>query len=134
MLNDAVRSELFTENENLQNYNDVNSFLAKCKDILNRMPPFKQKHIKANSNPFISKTILKAKMNWTRQKNKFNKYWCERNKKAYNAQKNLFVSLVRKAKKEITLIILMTEMSMIPKRFGKRWSYILQIKEWIMIK
>ena len=63
MLNDAVRSELFTENENLQNCNDVNSFLAKCIDILNRMPPFKQKHIKANSNPFISKTILKAKMN-----------------------------------------------------------------------
>ena len=39
-------------------------------------------------------------MKGTRLKNKFIKYSCEKNKRAYNAQRNLCVSLVRKAKKE----------------------------------
>ena len=39
-------------------------------------------------------------MKRTRLKNKFIKYRCERNKRTYNEQRNLCVSLVRKAKKE----------------------------------
>ena len=39
-------------------------------------------------------------MKRTRLTNKFIKYRCERNKRAYNAQRNLCVSLVRKAKQE----------------------------------
>ena len=39
-------------------------------------------------------------MKGTRLKNIFIKYSCEKNKRAYNAQRNLCVSLVRKAKKE----------------------------------
>ena len=74
--------------------------LAKCKNVLNRTAPLKQKHVRANNSPFINKTILKAIMKRTRLKNKFIKYRCERNKRAYNAQRNLCVSLVRKAKKE----------------------------------
>ena len=38
-------------------------------------------------------------MKGTRLKNKFIKYRCEGNKRPYNAQRNLCVSLVRKAKK-----------------------------------
>ena len=52
------------------------------------------------NSPFINKTILKAIIKRTRLKNKFIKYRCERNEKAYNAQRNLCISLVRKAKKE----------------------------------
>ena len=66
----------------------------------------------ANNSPFIKKTILKAIMKRTRLKNKFIKYRCERNKRAYNAQRNLCVSLVRKAKKN-TLITLTSETSLI---------------------
>ena len=39
-------------------------------------------------------------MKLTRLKNKFIKYRCEGKKRAYNAQRNLCVSLVRKAKKD----------------------------------
>ena len=39
-------------------------------------------------------------MKRARLKNKFIKYRCEGNKRAYNAQRNLCVSLVRKAKKD----------------------------------
>ena len=94
--NDAFRSEVVIENGNLQNFNDLDSLLAKCKNVLNRTAPLKQKHVRANNSPFINKTILKAIMKRTRLKNKFIKYRCERNKRAYN----LCVSLVRKAKKE----------------------------------
>ena len=69
--NDAFRSELVIENGNLQNYNDLDSFLAKCKNVLNRTAPLKQKHVRANNSPFINKTILKAIMKRTRLKNKF---------------------------------------------------------------
>ena len=56
--NVAFRSEFVIENGNLQNYNDLDSFLAKCKDVLNRTVPIKQKHVRANNSPFIKKNIL----------------------------------------------------------------------------
>ena len=39
--NDALRSELFIENGNIQNFNDLDSFLAKCKNVWNRTAPLK---------------------------------------------------------------------------------------------
>ena len=76
------------------------SMILKCKNVLNRTAPLKQKHVRANNNPFINKTILKAIMKRTRLKNEFIKHRCERSKRAYNAQRHLRVSLVRKARKE----------------------------------
>ena len=94
--NDAFTSELFIENGNLQNYNDLDSFLAKCKNVLNRTAPLKQKHVRANNSPFINKTILKTIMKRTRLKNKFIKYRRERNKRTYKeTQRNLCISLAR---------------------------------------
>ena len=58
--NVAFRSEFVIENGNLQNYNDLDSFLAKCKDVFNRTVPHKQKHVRANNSPFIKKTLLKG--------------------------------------------------------------------------
>ena len=98
--NDAFRSELVIENGNLKTFNDLDSLLAKCKNVLNRTTSLKQKHGRANISPFINKTILKAIMKRMRLKNGFIKYWCERIKRAYNAQENLCVFLVRLAKKE----------------------------------
>ena len=66
---------------------------------MNRTAPLKQKHVRANNSPFINKTILRAIMKRTRLENKF-KYQCEGNKRAYNVQRKLCVSLVRKAKKD----------------------------------
>ena len=97
---DTFRSELDIENGNLQNFNDFHSLLAKCKNVLNRTAPLKQKHVRANSSPFINKTILQTIMKQTRLKNKFMKYRSERQKRAYSAQRNLCVSLAIKTKKE----------------------------------
>ena len=69
-----------------QNYNELHSFLAKCRDFLNRTASLKQNRVRANNSPFIKKTILKAVMEQTRLKNKFIKYRCEGNKRAYPAQ------------------------------------------------
>ena len=77
--NDVFRSELVIKNENLKNFHDLDSILAKCKNILNRMTSLKQKHVRANNIPFINKTIFKTVMKRTRLKNKFTKYRCERN-------------------------------------------------------
>ena len=40
--NDGFRPELVIENGNLQIFNDFDSFLAKCKNVLNRTEPLKQ--------------------------------------------------------------------------------------------
>ena len=58
--NDAFISELVTENGNLQNCNELDSFLSKCKDVLNRTVPIKQKHVRTNKIPFINENILKT--------------------------------------------------------------------------
>ena len=55
---------------NLQNFNDLDSFLAKCKNALNRGTPLKQKHVRTKNGPFINKTILKAIMKRIRLKKK----------------------------------------------------------------
>ena len=81
--NDAFKSELVIENGNLQNCNDLDSFLAKCKNVLNRTAPLKQKYV--ITVHFIKKTILKAIKKQARLKNKFIKCRCEGNKRAYNA-------------------------------------------------
>ena len=59
-------------------------------------------------------------MKRARLKNKFIKYRCESNKRAYNAQRNLSVSVVRKDKKsKNSLITLTSETSLITKSSGK---------------
>ena len=46
----------------------------------------------------MNKDITKAIMKRTRLKNNYLKNWCDANRKAHNAQRNLCVTLVRKAK------------------------------------
>ena len=99
--NDAFRSELVIEIGSPQSYKNLDSFLVKCKDVLNRTAPLKQKHVRAKNGPFINKTKLKAIMKRTRLKNKFVKHRCKGKKRVYNTQRNLCVSLVRKAKKSL---------------------------------
>ena len=72
--NDAFTSELVTKNGNLQNCNELDSFLSKCKDVLNRTVPIKQKHVRTNKRPFINENILKTITKRTRLKNKSIKY------------------------------------------------------------
>ena len=72
-----------------------------CTSALDKFAPQKQKHVRANQQPFVNKTILKAIMNRTRLRNKFLKEKSAINRKSYNKLRNLCVSLVRTAKKEV---------------------------------
>ena len=72
--NDAFRSELVKKNGSLQNYNNLDSFLAKCKDVSNRTVPLRQKHVRPNSSPFFTKNILKKIMKQITLRNKSIKY------------------------------------------------------------
>ena len=54
--------------------------------------------VRPNNGPFMNKDITKAIMKWTRLKNNYLKNWCDANRKIHYAQRNLCVTLVRKAK------------------------------------
>ena len=51
--NNAFGSELVIENGNLNNYNNLDSFLANCQNVLNRTAPLKQNHVRANNEQSI---------------------------------------------------------------------------------
>ena len=88
------------------NETSLSSFIKVCNEAFDKVAPLKQKYIRANNGPFINKDIAKAIMKWTRlgigTRNNYLKNRCDANRKAYNAQRNLCVSFVRKAKFIIT--------------------------------
>ena len=67
--------------------------------VLNKHAPMKQKHIRANHAAFVTKELRKAIMKRTRLRNIFLKKRSENSKALYNKQRNICVSLTRKAKK-----------------------------------
>ena len=69
-----------------------------CRKALDKVVPLKQKYIRVNNGLFMNKNITKAIMKQTRLRNNYLKNRCDANRKAYNAQRNLCVSLVREAK------------------------------------
>ena len=69
-----------------------------CKEAFDKVAPLKQEYIRNNNVPFMNKDITKAIMKRTRLRNNYLKNRCDANRKAYNVQRNLCVSLVRKAK------------------------------------
>ena len=68
-----------------------------CKEALDNVASLKRKYIRVNNGPFMKKDIKKAIMKRTRLRYTCLKNRCA-NKKAHNVQRNLCVSLVRKAK------------------------------------
>ena len=67
--------------------------------ILNAHAPVKQKYIRANENPFVSKELRKEHMLRSKLRNKFYKEKNDFNFSAYKKQRNRCVSLLRNAKK-----------------------------------
>ena len=61
--------------------------------------PIKKRYVRANQAPFIDKTIKKHIMKTSRLRNAFLNSKSDIDRKAYNAQRNLCVSLIRQAKK-----------------------------------
>ena len=68
-----------------------------CK-ALGKVAPSKQKYIRVNNGPFMNKDITKAIMKQTILRNNYLENRCDANKRPYSTQRNLCISLVRKAK------------------------------------
>ena len=69
-----------------------------CKEALAKVVPLKQNYIRANNGWSMNIDITKAIMKRKRLRNNYLKNRCDGNRKAYNAQRNLCISLVIKPK------------------------------------
>ena len=67
--------------------------------ILNKHAPQKQKIIRGNDKPFMSKTAHKAIFVRSQLKNKYNKTWLEYDWISFKKQRNFVSALIRKEKK-----------------------------------
>ena len=68
--------------------------------VLNKHAPVKQKSVRANEGPFMTKALRKAIMNRTHLRNRYNKDRTDENKKAFKNHRSLCVKLLREAKRE----------------------------------
>ena len=66
--------------------------------VLNKHAPVKQKSVRANEGPFMTKALRKAIVNRTHLRNRYNKDRTDENKTAFKKQRNLCVKLLREAK------------------------------------
>ena len=88
--------------ENLSN-SDRNKFEYGAFDnivdnVLNDHAPLKNKTVRANDSPFMTKSLRKAIMTRTRVRNRYNKLRTDENWKAFKKQRNKWVELLREAK------------------------------------
>ena len=82
----------------LQNISN-DDFVSLAMEIFNCHAPLKQKCVRANDSPFVTKELRKEHMKRSRLRNKFLRDKSEANIKAYKLQRNKCVSLLKKAKK-----------------------------------
>ena len=68
--------------------------------MLNKRAPVKYKYIRANNSSCMTKNLRKEIMLRSRPPNKFLKTKTEESKQLYNEQRNLCVTLLRKAKRD----------------------------------
>ena len=67
---------------------------------LNKHAPMKEKYVRANNAPFMTKTLSKAIMTRSRLRNRYLKNPTTNNKAIYNKQRNFCVNLLRRVKKD----------------------------------
>ena len=110
--------------DNLSNqmyvYND-DGFNRSCKlsiDTLNSFAPIKNKFVRANQMPFITKELSRETMKRSTLRNNFLRKKTEETRKLYVKQRNTCVCLFKKAKKDITKIC--RKMLQIIRNFGKQ--------------
>ena len=88
-------SQVTSENNELE----FDIFKAILNQAIQKHAPIKQRYVRANQPPFINKTINKEIMKRSRLRNKFLNTKSDIDRKAYNKQRNLCVSLIRWEKK-----------------------------------
>ena len=88
-------SQVTSENNDLE----FDIFKAILNQAIQKHAPINQRYVRANKAPFINKTINKEIMKRSQLRNKFLNTKSDIDKKAYNKQRNLCVSLIRREKK-----------------------------------
>ena len=83
----------------LHSVSDFESFNFAFKVILNQFAPLKQKLIRNNNQPFMTKTLRKAIMQRSKLRNKFNEQRNIENWSEYKRQRNLCSNLLKQSKK-----------------------------------
>ena len=84
------------ESPTMSNDEYVNVFA----NIFDKHAPLKQKYLRANHGPFVTKELRKACMLRSRLRNKFTKTKTKSDELAYKKQRNICTHLCRKAKKD----------------------------------
>ena len=78
---------------------DYESFHEIVLSIVNAHAPLKKKHLRVNHASFVTKEFRKAVIKRARLRNVYLRKRTEATKAAYNYQRNICVSLLRKSKK-----------------------------------
>ena len=96
-INDVQSSILreYSQNETLE----YELFKRKVDYVLEKHVPIKKRYVRANQAPFTDKTINKHIMKRSCLRNTFLNSKSDIDRKEYDAQRNLCVSLIRQAKK-----------------------------------
>ena len=79
-------------------------FMSTALNVLEKHAPIKKRYVRGNESPFMSKPLKKEIMKRSRLKNKFLKDQNHENKLAYNKQRNICITMLRKAKRIILII------------------------------
>ena len=100
-LNNEFRAELDNEMSkhdlgNMKYQHFLNIFI----EILNKHAPMKKKYLRAKQKRFMTKDLHKAIMKRSRLRNKFLRDRTDISREEYKKQRNLCVSLLKKAKKD----------------------------------
>ena len=88
-------SQVTSENNDLE----FNLLKAVLNEAIQKHAPIKQRYVRANQAPCINKTINKEIMKRSWLRNKFLNTKSDIDRKAYNKQRNLCVSLIRRKNK-----------------------------------
>ena len=87
--------QMISENNDLE----FDRFKTGLDEAIQRHAPVKKRYVRANQAPFINKMINKEIMKRPRLRNKLLNTKSDIDRKAYNKQRNLCVSLIRSEKK-----------------------------------
>ena len=96
---EKFNAEIITQSNYLER-DGINAFSFICCEVLNKHAPQKQRYLCAKHKPFINAEIAEAIMIRNRKRNRFLKHRSDENRRLFQKQRNMCVSLLRKAKKE----------------------------------
>ena len=88
--------EQFSENNEFQNFESFKLIVGKT---LDKYAPIKKRYVRANQAPFMNKRINQEIMKRSRLRNKFLNTKSDIDRRAYNKQRNICVTLTRQQKK-----------------------------------